>query len=311
MNRSNSIVWFKDIGLEDIGLVGGKAANLSVLANRAVNVPPGFCVTTTAFESFVQDNSVLRELRSEGGELQDISTLNLEIRCETEREIICAYKKLIVKAEGKNAVAVRSSANMEDSQKSSFAGQLRTYLNVKDEKSLIDAVKLCWLSPFQARVRSYAKKHKLSWQAISVGVIVQSMIDAEAAGIMFTMNPVTGDNTRAVVEAAWGLGEAIVSGAVTPDIYVVDKKSQKIIEKRVSEKRFMLAANVAGEGITRVELSEDKRWQEALTTEELRNLVGLGNAIEVLLSAPQDIEWAISKTNRVAYLLQTRPVTTA
>lgn len=309
---NSSITWFENIYNEDINLVGGKALNLSVMLNSAINVPLGFCITTKVFDRFLNDNSILQNLRVDKGigREQVFEPETLDLSSELKKDIISAYELLLQKANGERAVAVRSSATVEDSVKSSFAGQFKSYLNIKNERSLIEAVKRCWLSPFAPRVQSYAKRHNIHYQSISVGVIVQAMIEAEASGILFTINPVSGDKSQMIIEAAWGLGEAIVSGALTPDAYILDKKSGEIIQKSISEKSFMLTSDRDAGGTMRVYPHEGKRQKESLTIDQIQHLMQLGSKIETLFASPQDIEWAISKNDGSIYILQSRPVTT-
>jgi len=208
--------------------------------------------------------------------------------------------------EASPSVAVRSSATAEDLPDASFAGQQDTYLNVTRE-SLVKRVRECWASLFTERASYYRQEQGFGQTDVDIAVVVQRMVDAEKAGVMFTSDPSTGV-PQAVIEAAWGLGEAVVSGAVTPDNYVVDRAETSVIEANVAEKTVMHRRDSdTGETVERP-VSEEKRSQRVLSTEELEELVAIGEHVEAHYETPQDVEWAMVGDD--VYVLQSRPITT-
>jgi rifampicin phosphotransferase len=240
--------WFGEIRKDDIALVGGKGANLGELSWAGLPVPPGFVVTTGAYDAFVEAGGLKDEIIGLASQPRaddpaafeaaedKIRTLfaRSEIPDDVAAEIRIAYDRL-TNANGR-AVAVRSSATTEDLPGASFAGQQETYLNVRDTGVLMEAIKACWASLWTLRAMAYRRRQNIEPATVSLAVVVQQMVPAEAAGIMFTTDPVGGWRDRTLINAAWGLGEAVVGGRVTPDTLVVDKASGRIDSRKTADK---------------------------------------------------------------------------
>jgi len=220
--------------------------------------------------------------------------------------ILDNYKKLSEHMTTPVRVAVRSSATAEDLSGASFAGQQDTYLNVSG-KDLTGSVQKCWSSLFTSRAIFYREKQGFDHNKVSMAVIVQKMIDADKAGVMFTVNPVTYEEGQIIIEAVWGLGEGIVSGTITPDHYVLDKNTGKTVSAAVASKRIMFARDETTGKTIEMKVPQEKVDAEILTENEIRRLTELAKKVEQHYGKPQDIEWAIEGEN--IYLLQSRPVT--
>lgn len=303
----SSIIWLEDVRECDADNVGGKATNLAFISARGISVPAAFCVTAEAFRRSVRTSATSEGQRET--EQRRPAPEVIEAPDEIRKDILSAYHTLLGRCGSDTAVAVRSSATTEDSPRASFAGQFGTRLNVRGEHELIRSVADCWASLFAPRVSAYAERHNLSPDSISTAVIVQMMIEPSVSGVMFTCNPVTGDRSQAVIEAAWGAGEAVASGVVTPDTYVLDKCSLAVVQKSVGAKGLMIALSTGGSGTRLVETPERVRDRECLTPNQLRALAEAGARIESFYSRPQDIEWAIDQEG-LLHILQSRPVTT-
>ena len=306
-------------------VVGGKGASLARLASAGLPVPDGFHVTTGAYRRFVADNdlqpAILEAARaaslSQPSSLETASQAiaRLFTRATVPSEIAEAIARAYADLPGEEpAVAVRSSATAEDLPELSFAGQHETYLNVRGIAAVQDAVKRCWASLWTPRAIGYRAQHGIDHGSVSLAVVVQMLVPAEASGVLFTANPVDGRRDRAVITATWGLGEAIVGGAVTPDTIVVEKASFRVIDRDTVDKRVMTVRTEGGteERPTPAEL----RRAPVLTDEQAAELVRLGVQIEELYGMPMDIEWALSPSpsGRRARgegfaILQARPIT--
>src|SRR5918995_3886149 len=309
--------WFDEIRKDDIALAGGKGANLGELNSAGLPVPPGFIVTTTAYDAFVASNaigsaivrraSVARATDPAAFEevAEGISALfsGGKVPEEMADEIRAAYIEL--GKDGETAVAVRSSATAEDLPGASFAGQQDTYLNVRGPEALLEAVKNCWASLWTARAMAYRARQGIDPETVSLAVVVQRMVEAEAAGVMFTANPANGRRNEAVVSPAWGLGESVVSGQVTPDSIVVDKDSGRVISRDTVDKEVMTVNTDSGTEERPV--PEARRREEVLDDETVAELVSYGVRIEDHYDMPQDIEWAFSDGE--LFILQSRPIT--
>jgi pyruvate,water dikinase len=315
-----AIVWFNEVTKEDIPIVGGKGANLGEMTNAEIPVPPGFIVTADAYFDFIKKSKLIDKIHhllkpldpSDSKQLQQTAAqikqlvLATAMPAELAREIEQAYIKT-----GGGLVAVRSSATAEDLPEASFAGQQRTFLNVEGEKGVVAAVQECWASLFEPRAIFYRQQHGFDHFKVGIAVPIQKMIQSQASGVMFTIEPVTSDNTKIVIEAVYGLGEAIVSGEVTPDLYVVDKDSLKITTTKVVNQESQLIKNpTAGAEETNIwaPLPASTQSKQKLNDKEIVKLAWLGKQIEDHYRFPQDIEWA--KEDSEIYILQTRPVTT-
>src|SRR5215216_1929414 len=310
--------WFDEIGKDDIALAGGKGANLGELSRAGLPVPPGFVVTTTAYDAFVEANGigdaiVGRALATRADDPASFEEVAEGIRAlfsggkvpeEMGDEIRAAYQQL-----GEDAletpVAVRSSATAEDLPAMSFAGQQETYLNVRQAEALLEGVKNCWASLWTARAMAYLARQGIAPETVSLAVVVQRMVESEAAGVMFTANPSNGRRDQATISAAWGLGESVVSGQVTPDSIVVDKDSGRVISRDTADKEVMTVNTDSGTEERPV--TEARRREEVLDDEAVAELVSYGVRIEDHYDMPQDIEWAFSDGE--LFILQSRPIT--
>ena len=308
-----------NIRRKDIARAGGKGANLGEMISAGLPVPPGFVVTTEACMEFYRQNRISPRIADELRSFDPDNTAALSTASANltkilldgimpdsmHREIEEAYDALASTA---NRVAVRSSATAEDTAQFSFAGMFESFLNVSGKPALLDAVKRCWASAYAARVLFYRLKQELPGEML-VAVVVQSMIDSDKSGVMFTTDPASRDGSRIVIEAAWGLGESVVQGAVTPDRHVLDKNSLELVSSSIAEKEFLLEWNKAANATTRIDLHGDRRARAPVLTEaEIKTLGDLARRVEAHYGVPQDIEFAIR--NDSVFLTQSRPITT-
>jgi len=317
MSHTMTVLWLEDIDADDVATVGGKGASLGELAGADLPVPPAFVVTAETYRRFIEEAGIAEELFSVVDvDVDDQSALsNAEQRArelildapfpeELRDEILAAYGQLGNDDEDA-FVAVRSSATAEDLPDASFAGQQETFLNVTGE-AVLENVRECWASLFTQRAIYYRNEQGFAHDAVNMAVVVQQMVDAETSGVMFTSHPSTGD-PRMIIESAWGLGEAVVSGAVSPDNYVVTREGE-LEEITVAEKKVMhVKDEETGETVER-EVPEDRREERVLEDGELADLVELGETVEDHYGTPQDVEWAI--VDGEVYMLQSRPITT-
>ncbi|MFI1865291.1 PEP/pyruvate-binding domain-containing protein [Streptomyces jumonjinensis] len=277
-------------------LVGGKAANLGELLRAGLPVPPGFAVTTDAYRML----PATRELTGLAPDAARRALLGAPVPPEVYEAVVTAYRAL-----GDDVpVAVRSSATAEDLPFASFAGQQDTHLNIIGADAVADAVRRCWASLWTDRAAAYRETNGIPHDSVYLAVVVQRMVRSAVSGVLFTANPVTGDRRQTVIDAAPGLGEAVVSGAVNPDHYIVE--GDTVIERRTGEKRLAVRP-LPGGGTEQVMVRADER--PCLTDEQVRRLVALGAAVQGHYGSPQDIEWAID-TDGVLHLTQARPITT-
>jgi pyruvate,water dikinase len=310
-----AVLWLDDVRADDLEVVGGKAASLGEMTSAGLPVPPAFIVTADTYRSFIEGTGVEDELF----EVVDVDTDDSKALAEAaeraqqlirETEIPEAQCEGILEAYGhmgeRASVAVRSSATAEDLPDASFAGQQETFLNVTGE-DLLERIRECWASLFTQRAIYYRQEQGFDHSAVDIAVVVQEMVDADESGVMFTSHPSTGAPV-VTIEAAWGLGEAVVSGAVTPDNYVINRATGDLKEKSVATKKVMHVRDPeTGETVER-SVPEDKRDRRVLSDGELDGLVALGEEIEDYYGDPQDVEWAIEGGD--VYLLQSRPITT-
>ncbi|MBN2148283.1 MAG: hypothetical protein JW726_12920 [Anaerolineales bacterium] len=296
--------------------VGGKGASLAKLLRAALPVPGGFHVTTAAYRHFVSQNNlqpllldILADVNlAQSASLEDASRRIYDafIACPIPLEVGEAIEKAYAGLSGvEPPVAVRSSATAEDLPELSFAGQQETYLNISGLQAVQQAVKRCWASLWTARAIAYRFQHNVDQSAVALAVVVQLLIEAESAGILFTANPLSGRRDEMLINAAWGLGEAIVGGYVTPDTLTVDKHTSKLKQADIADKT-MMTVRTAG-GTTEQPVPEEQRNLATLNEAQVARLVKLANQIEVLYGAPQDIEWC--QSGGELYILQSRPIT--
>ncbi|OGC79395.1 phosphoenolpyruvate synthase [candidate division WWE3 bacterium RIFOXYD1_FULL_43_17] len=315
MNKNTAqILWFKEVGKKDIGLVGGKGANLGEMVNAKIPVPDGFVVTAGAYFDFINSGSLKEKIMHElsGLDVDDSKKLQ-EASRKIKIAIIAAdmpgdlslkikeyYHKLC--GENDRYVAVRSSATAEDLPDASFAGQQETYLNIKGWSDVVKKVQECWASLFEARAIFYRATNKYSHMRVGIAVPVQLMVQSDYSGIMFTVNPLTNSKEEVSIEAAFGLGQPVVSGEVTPDQYIINKKSGKITSRYLAKQTWQLT--LAGN----TPISKKYQQVQKLTNKQIVELAHIGIKIEEHYKRPQDIEYGIEDGK--IFIVQSRPVTT-
>ncbi len=316
----NAVVWLEEVGKNDLSIVGGKGASLGEMINIGVPVPGGFAVTAQAFRDFINKAGIAKEL---------FEALNVDVNEETElHKAEMTAKKLIMdakvpkdieqaiksryeelcKREGEQVfVAVRSSATAEDLPDASFAGQQETFLNTRGSEDVFEAVRKCWASLYGARAIFYRVEQGFEHDKVNLSAIVQKMVDSEKSGVMFSSQPSTGE-ALVVIEGAWGLGESVVSGSVSPDNYVVDRKDLSIVSKYIASKEIMIIRDPKTQKTVTVNVPAEKKEAIVLTDNEVVELAKYAEILEKHYGIPQDIEWGVAK-NKI-YILQSRPITT-
>lgn len=319
MNQPNSptyILPFNAISAGDLAHVGGKGANLGEMARAGFPVPPGFCLTTAAFRRFMDDGDGADELYAALAAVgaNDVDAARrvgeqvrqrldaLPVPADVAQAIVAAWEG----AGRHHAYAVRSSATAEDLPDASFAGQQDTFLNVCGAEALLEAVRCCWISLFTDRAILYRVRNGFSHRDVTLSVVVQRMVLPEVSGILFTADPVTGSRQIITIDASYGLGEALVAGLVTPDLYKVDKGSLQIIDVQVADKQVAIRPLPEG-GTVQETLSGEERTARVLADAQVTLLAEISRRIEAHYGRPQDIEWAIE--NGRIYILQSRPIT--
>ncbi len=316
MTTTPFILPFSDIRAEDIPLVGGKGANLGEMTHAGFPIPPGFCLTTAAFQQFMDACPETIELYKlldsvTPADVEKVRTVGEQVRktlmsVPIPEPVAAAVREQWRALGGEHAYAIRSSATAEDLPDASFAGQQDTYLNIIGEDALLDAVRRCWVSLFTDRAILYRAQNDFPHREVQLSVVVQQMVMSEKSGIMFTADPVTGHRHTASIDASFGLGEALVSGIVSPDLYRVDKRGFKIIERRIAEKLVAIFPEKGG-GTREETLAPELQSQRVLSDAEITALAKMGHAIETHYGTPQDIEWGMADGK--LYLLQSRPIT--
>lgn len=313
-----AVAWFADVGLADRPTVGGKGGSLGELTHAGIAVPPGFVVTTAAFEAFLEVLEARDAVRAtieavDAADLAAVQALSATLRARVEQEAMPAEVEQAVRAAHARlsargqSVAVRSSATTEDAEDASFAGLQDTFLWVLTADDMIARVRQCWGSLYSVESITYRRRHALPESGVAMAVVVQEMVDAAAAGVMFTRSPTTGDKSVITIEGAWGLGSAVVSGEVTPDKWVIGKITGEISTRTISHKHARQVPT-AGGGIEEVPNDASLADAPSLTDDQLQALREVGRRIERHYGRPQDIEWAIDKAGGVM-LLQARPET--
>ena len=298
-----------EVGPSQLSLVGGKAGNLGELIRAKLPVPPGFCVTTEAYrevaaEAALDFDALATPTAGDAGRLARAARdalLAVPVPDAIARAVRAAYARL------GGSVAVRSSATAEDLAYASFAGQQDTYLSVRGEAEVLDAVRRCWASLWTERAVMYRSSHRIPPRSVRLAVVVQRMVDARIAGVLFTANPVSGKRREAVIDASPGLGEAVVSGTVNPDHFVVDSERRKIVERRLGDKRIEVRA-LPGGGTELVTFA-DRTHEACVSDAQVLALAALGERVERHYGSPQDTEWAFDAAGEL-WLTQARPITT-
>ncbi len=305
----------KALNRSDVSIAGGKGASLGELLNAGIPVPEGFVILTKAFDTFLRINNLEKKINLilsniDPQKIEEINSASRKIKQlivksklpkDIYGEILSEFEKLNAKY-----VAVRSSATTEDSTSAAWAGQLETFLNTPKDK-LIKNIIECWASLFSPKAISYKLQQKLNSRKISVAVVIQKMIDADKSGIAFSVHPVTHNKNHLLIEAIWGLGEAIVSGHITPDYYIVDKEKQKIVEKKLNKQTKELYRSKDEKTEWKV-IAKEKIKKQILSEKEINELSKIVIKIEELFDFPVDVEWA--NKDKKFYILQSRPITT-
>jgi len=306
---------FCDIRATSLPLCGGKGANLSKMTQTGFPVPGGFILTTSAFELFLAQNGRKKQL----SDLLYISTRNIEdfhalseqiqswiCQLSIPPEVISAVENALKPYEIDQFFAIRSSATAEDLPYLSFAGQQDTYLNIQGLDALLIHIRRCWASLFTERALVYRHENNIDNRNVSMAVVVQQMLFPELSGILFTADPLTNNYQMQVINASYGLGEALVSGLVNPDMIQIDKRSDLIIQYSIGQKKVSITA-LPGGGTQRTSVPDDLASSKCLSYAQVQELANLGKKIEQFYNCPQDIEWAIA--DQKVFLLQTRPIT--
>ena len=331
MSKSNNelILWFDKVRNTDVPIVGGKNASLGEMINAGMPVPPGFAITAYAYEKFIKKTkisaSIYKIIQETITDLEDpkqYDSASKEIRKLIEKtkvpkdiviSIKSAYEKLNKQLKTKNSfVAVRSSATAEDLPDASFAGQQDTFLDVKGFDDLLDKVVHCWSSLFTPRAIFYRNEKGFDHDKVFISVGVQKMVNSRAAGVMFSINPVTGVKNEIVIEGNYGLGETVVSGIVNPDDFILDKGTLEIKERRLARKTIQYLRDPSTGKTLHLDVPEKKQKEPCVNDEELNKLGSLAKIIEDHYNKPMDIEWAIDKDlpfpNNM-FIVQARPET--
>jgi len=316
MSKHSSVLSFQDIDKTKLELVGGKGANLGELSRiEGIRVPDGFCVTTNAFKRIMEETSQVKGLLDQLSLLKvedrdKIRELSGEIRSIIEKitvpeDIHEEISRLLSRLGASNAYAVRSSATAEDLPTASFAGQQDTYLNIIGKASILQHISKCWASLFTERAVTYRLQNGFDHRKVYLSVVVQQMIFPEAAGILFTADPVTGNRKVSSIDASFGLGEALVSGMVNADLYKV--RNGEVKDKKISAKKLAIYALKDG-GTKEQAIEPEQQHRQTLTDEQILQLEHLGRKIEAHFGSPQDIEWCLA--DDTFYIVQSRPITT-
>jgi pyruvate,water dikinase len=320
MPSSENLNWFAEVTLKDRPRVGGKGGSLGELVRAGFSVPPGFIVCTSAFERFIaaleKEDPIRPQVESlDERDLDAITAASKKLRTRLENaqlpagleaDFFKAHAELC-SVDPNSPVAARSSATSEDAENASFAGLQDTYLWVTGAGATLQSVRSCWASLYSVPSIAYRRKHRLPEAGVAMAVVVQRMVNARAAGVMFTRSPLTGDRSVITIEGAWGLGSAVVSGEVTPDRFVIAKITGEISVRQISDKHIQHLPNPPG-GVQESEVPEALRRTPCLHDDEIVALKNIGLGIERLYGRPQDIEWAVDHSGEIL-LLQSRPET--
>ena len=312
------IVDVNELRVDDIPYVGGKGANLGELTSAGFPVPGAFVLTTIAYDYFLEKSKILDNINKELNNIDRSSDQSLtdaskriralfetyEIPDDLKKTIISCYRRIVPRGTT-GFVAVRSSATAEDLPGASFAGQQETYLNVKDEADLLDKVRKCWSSLFTARAISYREKQGFAHSGVKLAVVVQKMVNSEISGIMFTVDPHSGAK-NIIIEAGYGLGEAIVGGEVTPDTYDVDKSKMTITKKRISAQKWKYVRGKDG-GCVKEDIPNGEEKKQKIEDRRILEIAEIGRQVEIHYQRPMDMEWCIEGGK--VYLVQARPIT--
>jgi pyruvate,water dikinase len=324
---TSHVLNFSAITKDDVAAAGGKGASLGELTRAGIPVPPGFVVTTYAFRESLLNIEQAKDFEGKISKLSGDDIAQVKEVADPIRELVRkselpkglveeisdAYKKLCTLSNvAEVAVAVRSSATSEDSADASFAGQQDTYLWVQGIDDVLNSVRECWSSLYSVDSVSYRRRRNLPEEGLAMAVVVQIMVNSKCSGVMFTRNPVNGDRSVLAIDASWGLGSAIVGGEVTPDSFLVNKITQEVMKRSISQKMHQEIPNKNGKGVKLEEVPTQLQSKPSLSDSELLSLSTIGLQVEKHYNSPQDIEWAVSHTavgSNEIFILQSRPET--
>lgn len=326
MSESLFIRFFDEPGAAPIDLLGGKCASLVNLTNAGMPVPPGFAITTDAYTAFIETSGVADDIHRllasvDTDDVASVDTASSLIRDEIlarqvpepiREEFAEAYAALQSRFSTEQPVAVRSSATAEDLPDASFAGQQDTYLWLIGRDEVAEHVRRCWASLYTSRAIVYRLKNGIPNEGLSMAVAVQKMVDARTAGVAMTIDPANGDRSTIVIDAAWGLGELVVSGTVTPDNLHVDKVMLTVVEEHLGDKHIELVPDPDARSIRERAVELERRSMRSLTDADVKAVATMAKRAEKHFGVPQDIEWAIDRTlpdGENLLLLQSRPET--
>jgi pyruvate,water dikinase len=318
---AKAIAWFEELTKKDIPIVGGKGANLGEMTQAGLPIPPGFVVTAQTYFDYVNRTDIQKKILGivHGVDVDDTKALQEASESikklilgtpmpeDIRKKIESSYRQLCDKVGSEVYVAARSSATAEDLPNASFAGQQATYLDVKGAKELVRAVEKCWASLYTPRAIFYREQEGFKHEDVGIAVVVQQMVKSDVAGVMFTAEPM-GETGKMIIEGAYGLGEAVVSGALTPDEYIVDKDNFKTLSKKVSKQEWLIRRSDFGVGTQKAEVPGELRNKQKLPDDKITELAKIGKRIENHYKKPQDIEWAME--NGKLYIVQSRAITT-
>jgi pyruvate,water dikinase len=327
--KKDLVIWFENLRKNDVPIVGGKNASLGEMISAGMPVPPGFAITAYSYEKFIEETriaekiyKIIKETVTDPNDPKQYDTASKKIRelidkssmpKDIESAVKSAYKDLNKRLNLKDTfVAVRSSATAEDLPDASFAGQQETYLNVKGIDDLLDKVVKCWSSLFTPRAIFYRNEKGFAHEKVFISVGIQKMVNSRTAGVMFTINPVTGDSDEIVIEGNFGLGETVVSGIVNPDDIVVDKNTLKIKSRRIAKKTIQYIRDPNTGKTVHLDIPEDQQKKPCLDDEEILNLAEHAKLIEQHYGKAMDIEWAIDRDlsfPKNIFIVQARPET--
>jgi pyruvate,water dikinase len=326
MTESLFIRFFDEPGPAPLETLGGKCASLVALTNAGMPVPPGFAVTTDAYTAFIESSGVADDIHAlvagiDPDDVAAVDAVSARIREEIEKrpvppeihdEFTRAYERLQARFTTETPVAVRSSATAEDLPDASFAGQQDTYLWLTGRDEVSAHVRRCWASLYTTRAIVYRARNGIPNEGLSMAVAVQKMVDAKCAGVAMTIDPSNGDRSTIVIDAAWGLGELVVSGQVTPDNLHVDKVMLTVVDEHIGDKHAELVPDASARGIVEREVEPHRRAVRCLTDAEVKAVAAMAKRAEKHFGSPQDIEWAIDRSlpdGESLLLLQSRPET--
>jgi len=322
------VTWLDDCDASSTAEVGAKCAGLGELLRAGFPVPSGFALTTRAHRAFLVENRLVEPIARALASLdpEDVASLELASGAVGELATAAVFPASVAEAvreayarlsrrcgEDDVPVAVRSSAVAEDLATASFAGQLQTFLWVRGPEEVLRHARRCWASAYSSSALAYRKRMAFSGEEALMSVGVQQIVDARSAGVLFTLNPTNGDRSKIVIEASWGLGEAVVGGQVNPDRYVVDKVTLDVIERSISTKEIEYRFDPAAGEVIAVQIEGERRSHACLTDDEVIELAKIGKRVERHYGCPQDVEWARAQGGGLRpgglYVLQSRPET--